>query len=156
MSIVELTSIIFHKTIDIFHMHSLRLDTNMEQDTSKFNSTDHLDLNVDIHSQNFDVIRLASYRTAVKFRFVQRRTHRNSLSYYHFTLRSINYICFQFIWLMFGISSKPSGRTVSIRSIRTHRWLWVDLKLSSSHFMFIWTSEFLSVNSSTFIQLLFT
>jgi len=47
----------------------------MEQDTSKFNSTDHLDLNVDIHSQNFDVIRLASYRTAVKFRFVQRRTH---------------------------------------------------------------------------------
>jgi len=47
----------------------------MEQDTSKFNNTDHLDLNVDIHSQNFNVIRLASYRTAVKFRFIQRRTH---------------------------------------------------------------------------------
>ena len=53
----------------------------MEQDTSKFNNTDHLDLNVDIHSQNFNVIRLASYRTAVKFRFIQRRTHRNSQNY---------------------------------------------------------------------------
>lgn len=51
----------------------------MEQDTNKFNNTDHLDLNVDIHSQNFNVIRLASYRTAIKFRFIQRRTHRNSL-----------------------------------------------------------------------------
>lgn len=47
----------------------------MEQDTNKFNNTDHLDLNVDIHSQNFNVIRLASYRTAIKFRFIQRRTH---------------------------------------------------------------------------------
>ena len=34
-----------------------------------------LDLANDIHTQNFNVIRLASYRTAVKFRFIQRRTH---------------------------------------------------------------------------------
>ena len=39
-------------------------------------SMEQLDLMDDIHSQNFNVIRLASYRTAVKFRFVQRRTHR--------------------------------------------------------------------------------
>ena len=51
---------------------------NMEQDTSKYTNSEHLDLNVDIHSQNFDVIRLASYRTAVKFRFIQRRTHRKN------------------------------------------------------------------------------
>lgn len=34
-----------------------------------------LDLAIDIRSQNFDIIRLASYRMAVKCRFVQRRTH---------------------------------------------------------------------------------
>lgn len=47
-----------------------RLIASMEQ-----NKLDKLDLANDIHTQNFDVIRLASYRTAVKFRFIQRRTH---------------------------------------------------------------------------------
>jgi hypothetical protein len=41
------------------------------------NDLDKLDLANDIHTQNFNVIRLASYRTAVKFRFIQRRTHCN-------------------------------------------------------------------------------
>ena len=41
------------------------------------NDLDKLDLVNDIHTQNFNVIRLASYRTAVKFRFIQRRTHCN-------------------------------------------------------------------------------
>jgi hypothetical protein len=31
--------------------------------------------------QNFNVIRLASYRTAVKFRFIQRRTYCNTFIY---------------------------------------------------------------------------
>jgi len=39
-------------------------------------NVDQLDLAEDIHSQNFNVIRLASYRVAVKCRFIQRRTHR--------------------------------------------------------------------------------
>ncbi|XP_046645790.1 dystrobrevin beta-like isoform X1 [Daphnia pulicaria] len=39
------------------------------------NESGKLDLANDIHTQNFNVIRLASYRTAVKFRFIQRRTH---------------------------------------------------------------------------------
>ena len=38
-----------------------------------------VDLAHDINSQNFSVIRLASYRTAVKIRFIQKRTHRNYL-----------------------------------------------------------------------------
>jgi len=68
----NLTNTAFKKNVDIF---TVDYYSTMEQDTSKFNNTDHLDLNVDIHSQNFNVIRLASYRTAVKFRFIQRRTH---------------------------------------------------------------------------------
>ena len=43
----------------------------------QLNCLDKVDLAHDIQTQNFNVIRLASYRTAVKFRFVQRRTHRN-------------------------------------------------------------------------------
>lgn len=57
-------------------------------------SMEQLDLMDDIHSQNFNVIRLASYRTAVKFRFVQRRTHRKIYNS-NFKIDLFNYYFFK-------------------------------------------------------------
>ena len=61
-----------------------------------------VDLAHDINSQNFSVIRLASYRTAVKIRFIKKRTHRNYL------IRNLNIYKFSFK-LFFNLYSSFRG-----------------------------------------------
>lgn len=55
-------------------------------------------------AQNFDVIRLSTYRTACKLRFVQKRCNRKSLLQLLFTLKCHIYV-FCDVWSHFGCIS---------------------------------------------------
>ena len=58
---------------------------------------DELDLGNDLLSQNFDSICLASYRTAAKLRFIQRRTHCSFFLLLHHSFAVLLTVFFLFI-----------------------------------------------------------
>lgn len=104
----------------------------------------------DLRLQSFDAIRFASYRTASKLRYIQKSTNCKYEKRNNFRIKLVGnnvYYCpflftHQYIWSIFGMSSKPFVRMDLTRSNHRVKSALPASKLSSPHCITILTNVF--------------
>lgn len=103
----------------------------------------------ELRTQNFDLIRFASYRTVCKLRFIQKKTYCEYTFYISYSKNKIFrritpsvVILFQYIRLIFGMLSNRSVKMGWIPWNINLKSILPDLKLSSQICTTIWTRDY--------------